>query len=243
MITDCYIDVHSHILPNVDDGPRSMDDTIEMLKIGHQQGIRTIIATPHYACGSKNKSVEDLQTIRDQVQAEAHKINEDYRILLGHELYYSESIVEALKSQQALTLAGSRYGLVEFSVTESYKIIYQGLKEFIMAGYAPILAHTERYHCLRKREDLIQELIQLGAYIQMNSSSLKGGLFNSEASYNRRLLRNGMVHLIGSDSHNTSTRKPLMDEVIDVLYKKIDNNLLDQILIDNPNTILGNKYI
>ena len=243
MTLDRYIDIHTHILPEVDDGSRSMEETIQMLQIAIREGIGGMIATPHYACGADNKSVEQLRCIRDQVQEEALKIDKDFELFLGNELYYSDSIVEALSSKKALTLAGSRYVLVEFSVKETYKTMYKGLREFILAGYAPILAHVERYFCLQKKDHLIKELVELGTYIQMNNISLLGGFLNAEASYNRKLLNKGLVHLIGSDCHDEKMRVPQMKNTVKIVSKNTNDRLVDQIFLDNPRKILENKYI
>jgi Capsular polysaccharide biosynthesis protein len=241
--TEGYIDIHAHILPEVDDGSGSMEETVQMLKTALEQGIRTIIATPHFVAGESNTPVEQLYLIRDRVQAEAKKLNEELKIEIGNELYYSKSILDTLKSKEALTLAGSRYLLVEFSVGEKYTEIYKGLSELVRAGYAPILAHVERYFCLYKREDFISELIEMGTYIQMNSSSLIGGIFHSDAAINRKLVKRGLVHFIGSDCHDQKYRVPSMQSAVDALNKKCDNALISNIFYANPKNILENTYV
>jgi protein-tyrosine phosphatase len=241
--TNYYIDVHAHILPGVDDGSGSIEETIEMLKTAYDQNIRTIIATPHYLAGGTNTPVDQLVKIREQVQSEAQKLDKEFKILLGNELYYSESVIDALKRKEALTLADSRYVLVEFSVRDTYERIEKGLREFIHSGYAPILAHVERYQHLYKREDLVSELVEMGCYIQMNSDSLCGGIFNTEANLNRKLFNQGLVHLIGSDCHNNEVRKPKMKDTVKTLLKKCDERLVTTIFMENPMNVLENTYI
>jgi protein-tyrosine phosphatase len=238
-----YTDIHAHILPGVDDGSGSMEETVKMLKTAYDQNIRTIIATPHYVAGGTNSPKEQLIEIRDQVQAEAQKLDKEFKILLGNELYYSESIIDALKKKEAFTLADSRYVLVEFSVRDSYERIEKGLRELIYAGYAPILAHVERYQSLYKRTDLISDLVEMGSYIQMNSDSLSGGIFNTEASLNRKLINQGLVHLIGSDCHDSEVRIPRMKDTVKTLLKKCDERLVTTIFMENPMNVLQNNYI
>lgn len=238
-----YIDVHAHILPGVDDGSGSMEETIRMLQLALEQQIMIIIATPHYAVGAKNVPVEQLITIRDQVQVEAQKLHKDMQILLGNELYYSDSILDALKSKAALTLADSRYVLVEFSTREAYNVMYKGLDRLIRAGYIPIIAHIERYHCLEKKEYQIADLIELGCYIQMNSDSLHGGIFSTEAKHNRKLVTQGLVHLIASDCHDGMLRIPNMHTASQILKKKCDEGFLKKLFYQNPLSILENTYI
>ena len=238
-----YIDIHGHILPGVDDGSKSIEETIHMIEKAVVQGIKTMIATPHYRCGGKNVDVTKLEEIRDMVQEEAIKIDKEFRIYLGNELMYSDSLLEAVKEKKALTLAGSRYVLIEFSTRISYETMYKGMRSFIGAGFAPIIAHVERYECLRKKVNLIGELIELGCYIQMNSSSLLGGVFNIEALYRRKLVHEGMVHLIASDSHDRYYRVPLMEDIVKILSKKTDVTIMEDIFYHNPRKILENKYI
>ena len=238
-----YIDIHSHILPGVDDGAGSMEQTVRMLRIAAGEQINTMIATPHYEAGRDNPSVEHLRNIRNQVQEEALRIRKDFRIFLGNELYYSESVVEALNSGEALTLAGSRYVLVEFNYGIDFNSMYRGINDFVYNGYIPILAHIERYDNVYREPDRIRELIKMGCYIQMNSDSLMGGFLDMEAAYNRKLLSHNLVHFVGSDSHSDRVRAPMMEAVVKHLLKKCDEGLIERVFIENPNKILENTYI
>ncbi|WMJ85809.1 CpsB/CapC family capsule biosynthesis tyrosine phosphatase [Anaerocolumna sp. MB42-C2] len=243
MCTNEFIDIHTHILPGVDDGAENLVQTIEMLQQAKQQGIKTIIATPHYTCGGRNKPATTLLELQEQVQMEAARHDIEIQILPGNELYYSDGILKALETGEALTLAASRYVLVEFSPSEAYQTLYRGLGQLILAGYVPILAHVERYLCLNKKEERIKDVINLGACIQMNGASLLGGFFNREAAYNKKLVRAGLVHFIASDCHNTGHRPPLMKDIYKNLEKSFDASLLQRIFLENPMKILDDKYI
>ena len=238
-----FVDLHSHILPGVDDGSQDMQETLRMLKLAYDEGIRTIIATPHYEAGAKHVTPEQLSRIRDQVQAEAEKIDQNMKILLGNEIYYSESVPEAIRSGMALTLAGSRYVLIEFSPKETFKNIYRGLGELVRAGYLPILAHMERYRCLYKEEDKVLELINLGCYLQMNVSSLCGGILDTESAYCRKLVKQGLIHFLGSDCHDDKVRIPSMLRAMERLKKKCDEEVLERLFYEHPFKVLENTYI
>lgn len=242
-MTNKYIDIHTHILPGVDDGPRHIEETINMLKLELEQGVTTIIATPHYVAGGNNMLVESLEHIRNKVQEEASKLDNRLKIMLGNELLYSESIIEDLQAGKALTLAGSNYVLVEFIVGVSFDKLFKAIGELNRAGYIPILAHVERYQCLYHNEGLIGDLIDAGCYIQMNGSSLIGNIFNSDAAFNNKLVRQGLVHFIGSDCHDTDRRKPSIMSAVKALRKKCGEELINQICIDNPAKVLENSYI
>ncbi len=238
-----FMDIHTHILPGVDDGSSNMEETQKMLSLAIDQRIGSIIATPHYACGAKNTSARRLHEIRDQVHAEAVKLDTGFQLYLGNELFYSESIVEALQSKEALTLAGSRYILVEFSPSEEYRTLFRGLGNLVRAGYAPILAHMERYQCLEKKAEQVFDIIELGCYIQINCSCLIGGSVNRKANYFCDLINRGLIHFIASDCHNSKVRTPGFAAALEALRNKVDEETLERVLIENPRKIIENVYI
>lgn len=243
MDTIKLMDIHTHLLPEVDDGAADMEETVLMLNLAKDQEIRTIIATPHFGLGSKEKSTEELRECMERVQQEATSIDPAIKIYLGNELYYRESVLEEVIKGNALTLAGSRYVLIEFSIRVDYKSLYQGLNKFILAGYAPILAHVERYRCLMEEESRIDEIRELGVYIQMNGSSLLGNFFDKSVRQHRRLLKNRLLHFIASDCHNTSTRAPNLVKAFETVVKLTDWEYAVELFYDNPLKILENKYI
>lgn len=238
-----FIDIHTHILPNVDDGSKDIEQTKRMLQMAFEQNTLTIIATPHFAIGAENAALDYLEFKLEQVRREALKIHEDFRLYLGHELYYSDGILEALKTGEALTLAGTRYVLVEFSPGKDYKSIYQAISTLLHGGYIPVIAHVERYICLKKREDLILELIELGAYIQMNCNSILGSRFSSHGAMCKKLLKHGLVHFMGSDCHSDGARSPQLLTASEKMYKICDPGYVRQLLRDNPQKLLENLYI
>jgi protein-tyrosine phosphatase len=214
-----------------------------MLEIAQNEGIAHIIATPHYEAHSRSPGSEELQSKLELVRQEAKKINENFRIDLGNELFYSDDIVEHLKQKKALTLAGTRYVLVEFTFSESYQNMRTGLYKFLMNGYLPILAHVERYECLYRRVDYINDLIKLGAFMQMNISSILGSITNQRSRFCKRLLKNDCIHFIGTDSHSDHHRAPKMREGVSFISKKYGDGLVHQLLIENTAKLLNNKQI
>lgn len=198
------IDVHAHILPGVDDGPSDWEEAVWMLKCSYEQGIRTIIVTPHY---SRKQDPERLRKKAKDLAKEAACINSDFRILLGQEIMYFDSIVERLQEGHALTLAESRHVLVEFLPNTSYKKIYQGVRKIMMAGYYPVIAHVERYETLRDEENM-EELAETGCMMQMNYRSLQGTILNRNVRWCRRQVLDGRISLFGTDAHHRDFRTP-----------------------------------
>lgn len=169
-------DMHCHILPGVDDGSRDMDTTRKMLARAYEQGIRNMVATPHFMMGEDNTPVPELVKIFLKVRQEANAIAPDFNIFLGNELLYDSGLLEQVKKGNALTINGTRYVLIEFLVETEYENICAAVREFTTAGYIPVIAHVERYMKLTKHMGYIGELIDMGALIQVNISSLEGGL-------------------------------------------------------------------
>lgn len=219
------IDVHSHVLPQVDDGSSSMEETIGMLSLVYEQGIRTVFATPHYHQGrhqySKTELYETLETVREAIKDELPGLF----LLLGQEILYFDGICDALKAGEALTMGDSRAVLVEFRCADSWNAIFQGVRKLLYARYIPIIAHAERYQALREPGRL-EELIQAGAVIQMNYSSLEGNFWNKDTHWCRKQVLEGRIHLLGTDAHNMGSRKPDLSGAMKWLDKKCPAGLV-----------------
>lgn len=235
-------DMHTHILPGVDDGSTSMEQTIEMLKLMKTQEVNHIVATPHYIKGRNKYDTGSLKDIISKVSEEAKKIDPDMKIYCGNEVYYTEGVLDDLKASKIMTISNSRYVLVEFNTEIERRHMYNGMRKFIENMYIPVIAHVERYEHLDSNS--IYELIKLGCIIQMNTESVMGGLFDSESKRCRKLIKDGLVHILGSDCHNTDSRRPLMKDAINQLLKKnVDIEIINKITSINPEKILTNKYI
>ena len=153
------IDIHAHILPGIDDGSRDWDESRRMLEESYRQGIRYIIATPHYSRRGLNPDIYDLS---EKLKEEARRIAPDFRTGLGQETYYHDGLVENLRDGKALTLEGSQYVLVEFDPQVPYMKMYQAVRKLTMARYIPIIAHVERYACLREDTNMSERLCRAG---------------------------------------------------------------------------------
>lgn len=238
-----YTDVHCHILPGVDDGSKNEDTTRQMLKTANEQGIRRMIATSHFTSGKHNPSKETLEKALETTRKIAKEINPQMEIYIGNELFYSPGVHEELKQGHANHMMGTRYILVEFSPQDSYHTIYDALRTFTLKGDIPILAHAERYQALYKKADRYGEIVELGAYIQMNVSSLVGGVFDKDAAFCRKMFNLRRVHFLATDAHDPEYRAPRMKECVEAIQKKIDKEYLNTVLYENVDALFANKYI
>ena len=201
-------DIHAHILPGVDDGARNWSVSEELLSMAWQQGIQSIIATPHF---TPQMSPEKLQTLLEELRERARVISPDFQLSLGQEILYFEELPRYLTEGRALTLAKSRYVLIEFRPGDGYGRLCKAVRDLVQAGFFPVIAHVERYFCLREAGRLPQ-LAGMGALLQMNAGSLIGGGLDRQASWCRRQAAAGNIHFVATDMHDPARRPPRLAE-------------------------------
>lgn len=191
------IDIHTHILPCVDDGSRSVEMTRSILMRHLREGVDKVICTPHQ--GERLHRADTLRQTFKELKGEVADL--PVKLFLGAEIYYYGSMIDDLRSGKLLTLAGSKYVLVEFSTRVEMVYIPDVVYELTVAGYRPIVAHMERYPYLDL--DGCREVKSNGGLIQVNAS-----LFTKkEASAKlKKLMKNNLVDFIASDCHNDETR-------------------------------------
>lgn len=236
------IDIHSHIIPKADDGSRYLGETKSMLKEAHDQGFRRVIATPHYRCRHNRMTKSQILEGLRKVQEIAREIDPAFRVESGAELFYSDEIVDALASGRALTLGDTRYVLIEFSPAIVYQDIFQAVRRLSLLRYIPVLAHIERYQCLRKK-GYMDELIQMGAYMQMNFSSLADFKHPSNQLWCRKMVRDGKIHLLGTDMHRLDYRPPDTRAAVRWVEHKVGRECLERLTIDQPAKLLSGELI
>lgn len=249
-----YVDIHTHILPYVDDGSDSVKATIEMINQEYEEGVRKIIATPHYGRWNPKYNPEYAKLVFSKIRDAIKLIHPDMELYFGNEIFYSHCITNDIKSGKASTLAGTSYVLIEFEPTNPYSKIEQGVRECIQSGYWPIIAHIERYKCLRNKPELVSDLIRFGAYVQVNAQTLliEKKLFafdkmqklqQNKFNFVINLAKEGHVHFVASDCHNMDTRKPLMEDAVDVIEDEVGYEIARDITYRNVGKLLRGERI
>lgn len=236
-------DMHCHILPGIDDGAKDEYEMMKMVRVAYKEGIRTIVTTPHYHPIRGSADAESVMQIFSKMYSLVKRYFPDVDIYEGCEVYYQNGIVEKVKSGELLTLASSNYVLVEFSTDTEIKTICDALNEFIFAGFYPIIAHVERYVNLIKDIDKIEELVESGAYIQVNASSVIGDYTVSAKKDIKKLLQRNLVHFVGTDAHDERVRSPKISKCYRYVTKKFGDEVAEQIFHINPAMVIQNKII
>ena len=242
------IDIHSHIIFDVDDGPKTLEDSRRLLEESYRQGVRTIISTSHRRKGMFETPEEKIAANFKQVQELAKQVADDLTVLYGAEIYYTSDILQKLEEGTFPSLGDTKYVLIEFSMNTPYKDIHSALGNVIRLGMTPVVAHIERYHCLENDEKKVQELINMGCYTQINSSSvLKPKLLGDSHKFMKKrtqfFLEKDLVHFVASDMHNLSQRPPFMKEAFDIVAKKYGSRRAEALFGGNQALLLKNELI
>lgn len=238
-----YIDIHNHSLPGIDDGADSLEETLDMLRLSEENGVRQIIATPHYHYKRGHAPVEKVREKVALVNEQAKLDEIDVHLYSGNEIYYCHDVVELLNQKQVLTLADSRYALIEFSPSAEYEKIRNGLYDVVADGYSPILAHAERVQALVDNVYWLNELIDMGVYIQINITSIKTQGSRSVRKFVKTAIKNDMVHFFATDAHRAVGRNPVMETDRGYLQKKYGEELVNRTMYENPMKVIKNEII
>lgn len=240
------IDIHSHIIFGVDDGPKSIEESLELIGIARKQGVRIIVATSHRRKGMFETPEKVIMANFIKLKEAVNEIYPELKLCFGGELYYSKSLMEKLEQRKVPSLNASRYILLEFSMNTPWKDIQKAVNEVNLLGLTPVLAHIERYDALAFNADRVNELIDKGCMTQVNSSHvLKQGLIGDRTKeFKKRVqffLEQDLVHCVASDMHNTTTRPPFMKEAYQLVKNEYGEDRAKALFKKNPLMILKNQ--
>jgi protein-tyrosine phosphatase len=234
------IDIHHHCLPGVDDGPRSIADAVDLCRMSADEGIETIVATPHVLRGRwKNTSRAQLQAIAVDLQA---RVGDSVRILLGSEYFFAHDIAEVLRAGNAIVpLAGSRYILVEFASHAIPPLVLQPLHRVMLEGYTPIVAHPERNAILQAKPELVAQMARAGVKMQVTTGSVTGEFGESAKATATDWLRAGLVHFMATDAHNCAKRPPRFRAARERVAQLAGEAVAQALFIDNPRAVIEGR--
>lgn len=227
------MDVHCHVLPGLDDGSKSMEETLEMLRAAVDAGVTDIIATPHFKGGRHNARPVDIYESINEVWEEAERQGIYVNLYPGNEIFYFSDMEEALENDWVCTMNGSQYVLIEFSPLDSYRDIRNAMDQVMGMEYLPILAHVERYGCMMEDWKNVESLRSMGVEIQVNASSITGRAGRKVKRFVQFLLDRQMVDYIGTDAHGSKSGRIDLKRCLKQLCKRYDPSYLEYILCGN----------
>jgi protein-tyrosine phosphatase len=223
------IDLHCHILPNVDDGPQTLAESIEMAKLAVKEGITTIIATPHH----RNEKYENHhQTIFRKVEefnSVLKKENMNLSVQVGQEPRIFGELIEALETGEVGPInhqGKGKYVLVELPSGHVPRYTSQLLFDMQLKGYIPVIVHPERNQEIIENPEVLYQLVKKGALTQVTASSVTGYFGKTIKKFTHQLIEANLTHFIASDAHNTSSRSFKIVEAYETIGKQFGNDLV-----------------
>lgn len=234
------IDIHTHILPGIDDGSKTMENSILMAKIASESGVHSIIITPH--CNIEgifdNYFNEDIEEQFHDFERELKKEQILLEVMLGMEVYGTEEVPMLLQQGKIITLNHSRYLLLEFGFREDKALTEYLLSELINLGFLPIIAHPERYPYVQRNPNIVYHWITLGCSVQINKESFMGGFGNNARNTSQILLKNNLISTIASDAHDPYRRTTDMSEIYRFIQSNCSKEYADILLKINPKRVV-----
>lgn len=237
------IDIHCHILPNVDDGSESLEESIAMAKIAESEGITKIVNTSHCHFDFKYKKGNELKLELEKFNQVLKEENINIEVLLGNELYYTRDLIERFNELDFFSMNNSKYILMEFSPINFPKNIEDVIYEIKIRGYIPIIAHAERYKQVQEDVNIVLDCIKEGALIQVNASSILGKNGEKAEDTSKKLLDNNMVHFVATDAHSSNRRRPLIKDSYNYILKNYGKEVSEKLFIENPTAVIENRDI
>ena len=235
------IDIHCHILPEV--GSRSLNESIEMAMIAKEQGITKIVNTSHYHPDFRYKKGEELLKELEDFNNVLKENMIDIEVVIGNEIYYTKDLIKEIDELDFYTLNNSRYILIELPPTNFPKDLCNIVYELKEKNYIPVFAHVERYREVQENPELIYEVINAGAIIQVNSHSILGKSGKELQKVCNTLLNRNMVHVVGTDAHSSKRRTPIFLDAYKYVSEKYSKEMADDLFIKNNNAIINNEAL
>jgi len=236
------IDIHNHVLIDVDDGPGTTKDAIALIRQAVDDGITDIIATPHHRnnyydtpASVVTKKLNELLTVlkNEKLNIEIHP---------GQEIRINGDLLQELQSGKSLTLNDTQYVLLEFPFTGYPSYSETLFFDLQMAGYMPIIAHPERCKPFTQSSARLFDLIEKGAFAQLTASSVTGKMGKHLKKYSLKMIENNLIHLIASDAHDVTARPFAIKEAYDVITSELGKEHTDRLKRNAEKILNGNDF-
>lgn len=236
------VDIHSHVLPNIDDGASTLFESLDLLRLAAKKGTKKIVLTPHsfnprIGYIDKNRIITAFQDYKHQ----AAEI--DIELFLGSEVFCSDSFLKTFSEKNFLTINNTQYLLIEFYFNDDIERVLLALDLITKAGYIPIIAHPERYHFLMKNTSSLKQIISKGGLLQINSTSIssKAGLGSYE--FAMWLLSEGYVSFVASDAHDMQHRTTNIQPSFMKIFSELSKRYAEDLFFNNPSAVISGQNI
>ncbi|QHT48030.1 tyrosine protein phosphatase [Bacillus sp. SB49] len=237
------IDLHSHILPGVDDGAQTIEESVQMARAAEADGIHTIIATPHHKNGRYDNYKHDIILQVSELNRTFQERGIKLEVLPGQETRVYGEFIAGLEQEEILPIqVDSSYVLVEFPSSSVPRYASELFFEIQVAGYTPIIVHPERNKAIMEKPDILYSFVKKGAFAQLTAGSVCGKFGKKIKKFSEQLLEANLAHLIATDAHNTDTRGFCLSEAYETVEKNFGMDMV-YMLRENAEDIVGNRVL
>jgi protein-tyrosine phosphatase len=236
------IDLHTHILPGVDDGVKEEDEAIEFARAAFADGVRTLVATPHSKDGFFENGREEVLAAVERLEGKLREAGIGITLLPGAEVYIAPDLVERVKDGRALTLGDNgKTLLLELSLSQ-YPMDLQNLVFSLrLAGLIVLFAHPERIRYFQEDVKRWEEMVRLGAYGQITTGSVLGTFGEDAQESAELLLRRGLAHVLASDAHNLRGRPPILSRAVEAVAAIVGEEEAGKMVSERPRALLDGR--
>lgn len=239
------IDIHSHIIPNIDDGSKSIEESLHIISYASKCGVSDIVCTPHFILGSVyNADNSKKQKLFDELKTEVKKLNIPVNLYLGNEVFVENDMLSLLTDKKITTINDSKYLLFELPMNNEFNGIRELIFNLQVNGYIPILAHPERYTHFHTNPQIIMDLKEQGVLFQCNVGSFYGHYGKSCKDMFIMLLKHHMINFISSDTHYDAHKFYEQMQLLKTDLKKyISDDEIEELLNKNAQCVLENQKL
>lgn len=223
------VDIHTHLLFDIDDGAENIDESMQMIEMWIKQGVNAVVATPHFDLKRDNRELflQQREKAVSALRLEISKRGLDFTIKTSAELYFRRELI--YEDLTPFLVEGTDYLIIELPTRTVPSQIKSTFEELIIQGYSPILVHIERYSILKQDLELFYDLVEMGVVCQVNAETF----ISSTDSFVKAAVKKNFVHLTGSDAHGMSRRKPNLNEGLEMCGEKEKFNYNAQCIFNN----------
>lgn len=239
--TDALIDLHSHILPGIDDGAPNIEVSLAMARAAVANGVSVLACTPHIMPGVWNNNGPQIRSAVDALRSALENHGVALHLTTGADVHIAPNLVAGLRSGHILSLHDTRYVLLELPHHIVPPRADTCFLQLLDGGYFPVFTHPERLSWIEKRYDLVETLYEKGVWMQITAGSLSGRFGKRAQQWAHRMLRDGFVHILASDTHNLTSRPPDMAQGWEAARAIVGDDEAYRLVVERPYAILSNN--
>ena len=234
------IDLHCHMLPGIDDGPETLEVSLEMARIAVADGITVTACTPHIYPGLYDNDAQGITAAVKSFRQQLRDADIDLQLVAGADVHLDPDMVNGLKNGRIPSLHGTRYFLFEPPHHVAPPRIEDMVFNLLSAGYVPVLTHPERLSWIETHYPVFPKLVRAGCWMQLTAGSITGRFGPRARYWSERMLDEGLVHIVATDAHRADKRPPLLAEARDAVAQRLGRQAADDMVLNRPQGILKN---